>query len=86
MPRELERIGIDRWTEEVQKLDEEDLAIKIEAIATYASQVDRLFQGGDPMAERVRGYALALSSEEGYGETYWGLSYDVKSAMQKEPR
>jgi LmbE family N-acetylglucosaminyl deacetylase len=86
LTRELERIGIERWTEQVQNLDEKDLAIKIEAIASYASQVDRLFQGGDLMAERVRGYALTVGSEEGYGERYWALSYNVKSAMKKEPR
>lgn len=86
LTRELERIGIERWTEQVQKLDEENLAMKIEAIASYASQVDRLFQRRGLMAERVRGYALTLGSQEGYGERYWALSYNAKSAMKKEPR
>lgn len=79
---ELERIGIERWTGEVQGLDEEELAMKIEAIAAYASQMDKLFQGVEEMSERVQDYALALSSEERYGERYWRLSHDMRVVMR----
>jgi LmbE family N-acetylglucosaminyl deacetylase len=85
LTRELDRIGIESWTEEIRRLDEENLAIKIEAIAAYASQIDRLFQGVETMAQRVRDYASALSSEEGYGERYWRLSYEMRPATRKEP-
>lgn len=84
LTRELERIGIERWIEEVQELDEENLAAKIEAIASYASQMDKLFGGVEVMAERVRDYALALGLQEGYGERYWRLSSGVKSAISKK--
>ena len=86
LTRELAKIGIERWTEEIQDLTEEDLAIKIEAIATYASQMDKLFHGLDAMAQRVRDYALALSSEQRYGERYWRLSHDAKSDMRKRSK
>jgi LmbE family N-acetylglucosaminyl deacetylase len=85
LTRELERSGIERWSEEVKNLDEENLIAKIEAIAAYASQMDRLFQGVETMAQRVRDYASALSSEEGYGERYWRLSYEMRPATRKEP-
>ncbi len=84
LTRELERIGIERWTEEVQDIGEENLATKIEAIAAYASQMDKLFGGMEVMAERVRDYSLALCPEERYGERYWHPSRDVKSAMRRE--
>lgn len=84
LTRELERIGTDRWTEEVQDFDEENLAMKIKAIAAYASQMDKLFGGTEVMAERVRDYSLALCPEERYGERYWRLSHEVKYAMRKQ--
>ncbi len=77
LTRALERIDSERWTEEVQEIDREDLVMKIEAIASYASQMGKLFGGVEVMAERVRDYALALTSEEGYGERYWRLSCDL---------
>jgi LmbE family N-acetylglucosaminyl deacetylase len=82
LTEELERIGTERWTGEVQELDEEDLTMKIEAIAAYASQMDKLFQGVEAMSERVRDYALALSPEEGYCERYWRLSHEMKAVVR----
>jgi LmbE family N-acetylglucosaminyl deacetylase len=85
LTRELERIDVEKWTKEVQNFDEVNLAVKIEAIAAYASQMDGLFEGVETMAQRVRDYALALSSEEGYAERYWRPSQDMKSIVGKEP-
>jgi len=82
LTRELDCIGTEGWTEEVQEVQEEDLAMKIEAIAAYASQMDKLFQGVEVMSERVRDYALALSPEDGYCERYWRLSHNMKPAVR----
>jgi LmbE family N-acetylglucosaminyl deacetylase len=82
LTRELDLIGTGEWSEEVQDLHQEDVAMKIEAIAAYASQMDKLFEGADVMAQRVRDYAFALSSSEGYGERYWSLSRSTKYAIR----
>ncbi len=77
--RGLERISIERWTEEVHFLDEGNLATKIRAIAAYGSQMKNLFQSADAMAQRVTNYARALSSEQGYAERYWRLPCAAKA-------
>ena len=80
LTRELARIGIGRWTEEVAELDEQDLALKTDAIAAYKSQMATVFGGAKTMAQRVRDYALALDPGHRPAERYWRLSSDVKAA------
>ncbi|TKJ31835.1 MAG: GlcNAc-PI de-N-acetylase [Chloroflexi bacterium B3_Chlor] len=80
----LGRIGVEGWKAELQSLDEECMSARIGAISAYASQMDELFQSVEIMPGRVRDYAAALSSEEGYAERYWRLSRDKKIAAGKE--
>jgi LmbE family N-acetylglucosaminyl deacetylase len=69
----LEGVCFNRWTSHIQAFDEGCMAAKIDAIATYASQIRPLFGCAEMMARRVRDYAGALASEQGYGERYWRL-------------
>jgi LmbE family N-acetylglucosaminyl deacetylase len=78
---ELSRIGVHSFTEELQELDEEDLEVKIQATAAYASQMVILFGGAETVAQRLRDYALALSPGQGPAERYWRLSGDANSGM-----
>jgi LmbE family N-acetylglucosaminyl deacetylase len=71
LTRALERIGPAGWEAEVQALAEEWLQAKIEAIATYRSQLATLFGGEQTMISRVRDYAHAVSPDQEYGERYW---------------
>ena len=80
----LGRIGVEGWKAELQSLDEECMSARIWAIAAYASQINELFQSVEIMAGRVRAYALALSSEQGYAERYWRLSRGKKIAAGRK--
>lgn len=80
LTRELARAGSYTWTEDVQELDEQDLALKIAAIAAYPSQIGTVFRGAQCVAQRVRDYALALSSGDAPVERYWRLSGSANSA------
>ncbi|NIN69359.1 MAG: PIG-L family deacetylase [Anaerolineae bacterium] len=72
----LEGICVDAWESQIRGFGEECLTAKIDAIATYASQVHVLFESAEMMATRVRDYTAALSSEQDYGERYWFLAAD----------
>lgn len=74
----LEGIRVDRRRSRIQGFDKGCMTAKIDAIATYTSQIHALFESAEMMATRVRDYAVALSSEEGYSERYWCLSADGK--------
>ncbi len=67
----LKGVCFDSWTSHIQNFDEGYMTAKIDAIATYASQIRPLFECAEMMARRVRDYAGALASEQGYGERYW---------------
>lgn len=77
----LDRVGPERCSEEIQEIREQDIAAKIAAIAAYASQMDSLFKGADSMSQRVRDYARALSSGDGYGERFWRISSSVSPVL-----
>jgi LmbE family N-acetylglucosaminyl deacetylase len=72
----LEEICVDTWRSQIVGFGEECLTAKIDAIATYASQIHILFDSIEMMATRVRDYTGALVSEQDYGERYWCLSAD----------
>lgn len=76
LTRALEGICVDTWRSQIRGFDEECLTAKIDAIATYASQIHILFESAEMMATRVRDYTAALGSEQDYGERYWCLSAD----------
>jgi len=80
----LEGTGVTRWREEVQYLEEDCLAQKTQAIARYASQMNELFQGAEKMAQRVRDYALALSSSGSYAERSWRQSSSMNAGADKQ--
>lgn len=67
----LEALRTRGWESELQPFDEACLRAKIEAISAYQSQMAGLFGNSTAMAQRVRGYARAVSSEEGFAERYW---------------
>ncbi len=67
-------VCLDSWTSRIQGFDEECMTAKIDAIATYASQIRLLFECAEMMARRVRDYAGTLASKQCYGERYWCVS------------
>jgi hypothetical protein len=85
LTRALEGIRVESWKSQIQGFDEECMAAKIDAIATYASQIDALFERAEMIATRVRDYAVTLSSDQGYGERYWCLLADRKPRPGRKP-
>ena len=55
--------GAEDWQPAVTRIDEDNLAAKIKAIACYDSQLGVLFEGAEAMAVRVRGYVARASGE-----------------------
>jgi LmbE family N-acetylglucosaminyl deacetylase len=67
----LEALRTRVWESGLQMFDQACLQTKIEAIAAYQSQMTTLFGDATAMTLRVREYARAVSSEEGFAERYW---------------
>ena len=55
-------------------LQESDIVAKIEASASYASQLGVQFGGPGQVAPRLRAHATSLGDENGYAERHWLLT------------
>jgi LmbE family N-acetylglucosaminyl deacetylase len=71
LTRALETFAPNGWMPQVKPLTDEHLAAKTSAIGAYRSQISTLFGDEETMTRRVRDYARAVSSDQGYGERFW---------------